>query len=306
MTNSPEPQQTPAGPAYQGRLLDRPDDEVIDQGAAFDIRTVLSRRGMLSLLGAGGVAALAACTTGSGAGSGSGAAVAATTAAGEIPEETNGPYPADGTTDLNILEQSGIERSDIRTNLGGGTPVAGVPLTFTFTLTDLTKNNAPFAGAAVYLWHCDAQGRYSMYTSGVENETWLRGIQVADAAGRVTFTTVVPGCYQGRWTHFHFEVFGDLASATDVKNAIATSQVAFPADMLSAVYAGDGYAGSARNLARVGTQPADDGLFGDGDVSLQIPTMSGDVASGYAGSLPVAIDTTTAPGGARMGGGPRR
>ncbi len=305
MTNSPEPQQTPAGPAYQGRLLDRPGEEVIDQGAAFDIRTVLSRRGMLGLLGAGGVAALAACTTGVGATTESAAATSGT-AVGEIPEETNGPYPADGTTDLNILRQSGIERSDIRTNLGGGTPVAGVPLTFTFTLTDMAKGNVPFAGAAVYLWHCDAQGRYSMYTDGVENETWLRGIQVADDQGRVTFTTIVPGCYQGRWTHFHFEVFGDLASATDAQNAIATSQVAFPADMLEAVYADSRYPNSARNLARVGAQPADDRLFGDGDVNLQLPTMTGDVASGYAGSLPVAIDTTTAPGGGGMGGRPPR
>ncbi|PZQ90362.1 MAG: 3,4-dioxygenase subunit beta [Leifsonia xyli] len=310
MSRIPEPTQTPDGPAYEGRLLDRADDEVVDQGAPFDMRTLVTRR---TLLGAGVVGAsavaLAACTTTGTTTSGSttsgGSGTTTTTADGEIPEETNGPYPADGTNDVNVLEDSGIVRSDITSSLDGGTTVDGVPLTMTFTVTDMVNDNAPFEGAALYAWQCDAQGLYSMYSQGVEDETYLRGIQVADANGQLSFQTIVPGCYQGRWTHIHFEVYPDAASATDVSNAIATSQLAFPPEMLTDVYALDAYSGSAENLARVGTQVSDDDIFGEGDWSLQVPTVSGDVSSGYIASLNVAIDTSTAAdrGGSTGGGG---
>jgi len=310
----PEPDHTPAGPAYEGRLLDRPDDEVVDQGAGFDVRTLVTRRRLLGLVGVGvGAAALAACGASGSSGSGSSTTAASTgaTVDGEIPEETNGPYPADGTAEVNILEESGIVRSDITSSLGGGTTVDGVPLTLTFALTDVANDDAPFDGVAVYAWQCDAQGRYSMYSSGVEDETYLRGVQVADADGEVTFTTIVPGCYAGRWTHVHFEVYPDAASATDVAHVIATSQLAFPPDVLADVYGSsewsEVYAGSTDNLTAIGTQVSDDGLFGDGDWELQVPEISGDPTAGYTARLTVAVDTTTEPssgGGTGMGGPP--
>ena len=71
MTTTPDPTQTPEGPAYEGRLLVRPDDEVVDQGAGFDVTTLLTRRRVLSIAGVGvGALALAACGAG---GSGSSA-----------------------------------------------------------------------------------------------------------------------------------------------------------------------------------------------------------------------------------------
>lgn len=323
MAQIPDPESTPEGPTYEGRPLVRPDDEIVDQGAGFDIATLLTRRHVLGLVGAGvGAATLAACaSSGSDASGSSGSSSSSSdssgssstssgstaTAEGEIPEETNGPYPADGTdADLNVLEESGIERSDITSSLDDGATAEGVPLDFTFTLTDMANDNAPFEGAVLYIWHCDAQGRYSMYTSGVEDETFLRGIQTADADGAVTFTTIVPGCYAGRWTHMHFEVYPDADSATDVANVIATSQVAFPEDMLNAVYELDAYSGSAENLAGVGGLDSDN-IFSDG-YDLQMGSFTGDVDSGYIGSLTVGIDTTTEPGaaggGAPSGGGP--
>lgn len=314
MANVPEPEITQEGPAFEGRLLVRPEDEVVDQGAGFDMKTLVSRRGILSLVGLGvGAVTLAACagtsTDSSSASSTSGAteadATTTTTAGGEIPEETNGPYPADGTNDVNILEESGIVRSDITSSLDGGTTVDGVPLTLTFTVTDMANDNAPFAGVAVYIWQCDAEGLYSMYSQGVEDETYLRGIQIADSNGQVTFQTIVPGCYSGRWTHIHFEVYPDAESATTVTNAIATSQMAFPPEMLTGIYALDTYAGSAENLAGVGTAVADDDIFAEGDWQLQVPTIEGDIDSGYVGSLTVAIDTTTeADRGGTGSGGP--
>jgi protocatechuate 3,4-dioxygenase beta subunit len=301
----PEPEQTPGGPAYEGRLLARPDDEVVDQGAAFDARTLVSRRGVLSLLGLGvGAVTLAACTANStGTSSGAGSAASSGTSAGEIPEETNGPYPADGTNGVNILEESGIVRSDVTSSLDGGATVEGAALSMTFTVTDMANDGAPFAGAAVYMWQCDAAGLYSMYSQGAEDETYLRGVQVADADGVVTFQSIVPGCYSGRWTHIHFEVYPDADSAVAVENVIATSQLAFPPEMLADVYALSAYAGSSENLAGVGTQITDDGIFGDGDSSLQIPTISGDAESGYVAALSVAVDTATEPGSGMGGGG---
>lgn len=308
MATIPEPDRTSRGPAYEGRLLVRPDDEVVDQGVGFDIATLLTRRKVLGLVGAGvGAAALSACA-GSSSGSGSSSSGSDATAsgdaagpAGEIPEETNGPYPADGTNGVSVLEESGIERSDITTSLDGASSAAGVPLEFTFTLTDLA-NDAPFEGAVVYLWHCDAQGRYSMYSEGVEDDTFLRGTQVADAQGAVTFTTVVPGCYSGRWTHLHFEVYPDPEAATDVSGVIATSQVAFPVEMLDEVYALDTYAGSAQNLAEVGSIE-NDNIFSDG-YDLQLGSFTGSPDDGYLGSLSVGVDTNTEPSAGGAGPAP--
>jgi len=323
MTRIPEPDQTPLGPAYEGRLLDRPDDEVVDQGASFDMRTLVSRRNVLGIVGLGaGAVALAACTPQTAASTTSTATATATPTASatasatptatsaaaayaseEIPQETNGPYPADGTNGVDVLNQSGIVRSDIRSSLDGGATAEGVPLTFTFTLSDLANGNAAYAGAAVYVWHCDANGLYSMYSDAVVDETYLRGIQVADAQGQVTFTTIVPGCYSGRWTHIHFEVYPDAASATNVSNQIATSQAAFPQDMLDAVYALDTYPDSARNLAQIGSL-SNDNVFSDG-WDLEMGTFTGDPSTGYVGSLAVAIDATTAAT-VSGGGGPSR
>lgn len=303
MSRVPEPEKTVEGPAYQGRLLPRPEEDVVDQGAGFDVTTLLTRRRILGLLGAGvGAAALAACGSASSSSSGSASGSAATTD-GEIPQETNGPYPADGTNGTNVLTESGIVRSDITTSLDGGTTVDGVPLAFTFTVTDMANDDVPFEGVAVYLWQCDALGRYSMYSEGVEDETYLRGVQVADAKGQVTFKTIVPGCYDGRWTHMHFEVYPDAESATTGENAIATSQVAFPEEMLTTVYEDDAYEGSAENLTRVSLDT--DNVFSDG-YDLEMGTFTGSPSAGYKGSLSVAVDTTTeaAMGGAPSGGGP--
>ncbi|PPF50430.1 MULTISPECIES: intradiol ring-cleavage dioxygenase [unclassified Rathayibacter] len=306
MTRIPEPRSTPDGPAYEGRRLDRPEEEVVDQGLPFDVGTLFSRRGVLTLVGAGAATlGLAACATG-GSGSASSAAAtatvtptatatagAATAVAGEIPDETAGPYPGDGSNGVDILERSGIVRSDLRTSIGGGATADGVPLALTLTILDAANGDVPFAGAAVYVWHCDAHGDYSMYSSGVEDETYLRGVQVADASGVVSFASIVPACYSGRWPHIHFEVYPGVDSITDASNAIATSQVALQEEACTAVYALDAYAGSAANLARVGLDS--DSVFGDDGGALQLATMTGSPASGYSAALTASVDTRTAP-----------
>lgn len=295
MARVPEPEETPDGPTYEGRLLDHPDEEVVDQGAAFDIRTLFSRRSVIGVVGAGiGTVALAACGMNSASGSDSSVT--------EIPDETAGPYPADGSNGPDILEQSGIVRSDIRSNIDGSETVEGVALTFTLKVTDMANDNKAFEGVAVYAWHCDAQGRYSMYSEGVEDATWLRGVQVADEKGEVTFTSVFPACYTGRWTHIHFEIYPDVDSITDADNAIATSQMALPEDACNAVFELSVYDGSAENLSNVSLD--DDNVFGDDGGEHQMATISGDTDKGYVASLDVPVDTGTEPtGGAEPGGG---
>jgi protocatechuate 3,4-dioxygenase beta subunit len=309
MSRIPEPESTPDGPAYEGRLLTRPQDEVVDQGVAFDVRTLISRRGVLGMIGLGaGAVVLAACatdssdSTGTSGSAGAGSATS-TTSDGEIPDETAGPYPGDGSNGVNVLEESGIVRSDIRSSLDGGTTAAGVPMTFTLTILDIANDNAPFAGVAVYVWHCDAAGGYSMYSEGIEDETYLRGVQVADANGQVTFTSIYPACYTGRWPHIHFEVYPDVDSITDATNAIATSQAAMPEGASNDVYVLTEYAGSSANMAQVSLDA--DNVFGDDGGELQLATLTGDVTNGYVVSLTAGVDTATTPtaGAAPSGGG---
>jgi protocatechuate 3,4-dioxygenase beta subunit len=293
-------------PTYQGRPLPRPDEELVDQGLAFDVGTLMSRRRLLGVLGLGAAGiGLAACgasaTTTGAASSASGSATAAGTT--EIPDETAGPYPGDGSNGPDVLSQSGIVRSDIRSSFGTGSATAeGVPMTLQLTVTDLADGGDPFEGAAVYVWHCDRDGQYSMYASGLEDENYLRGVQVADANGTVTFTSIYPACYDGRWPHIHFEVYPDRDSIADASNAIATSQVAMPQDVCSTVYATSGYEQSKTNLSKVSL--TSDNVFGDDGGVTQIPTVSGDVSSGYTVALTAAVDTRTTPTGGSMGGGP--
>jgi protocatechuate 3,4-dioxygenase beta subunit len=297
-------------PTYEGRPLARPDEEIVDQGLGFDLGTLRSRRQMLRALGLGALGVgLAACGTAANAGTStasaatsSSATTAAAAAAGEIPEETAGPYPGDGSNGPDVLEESGVVRSDIRSSFGSYSGTAeGVPMTLELTISDLANGGSAFAGVAVYAWHCDREGRYSLYSEGVEDQNYLRGVQIADSSGKVSFTSIFPACYSGRWPHIHFEVYPDQASITDSTNAIATSQVALPQDVCETVYAQTGYEQSVTNLSQVSL--TSDGIFGDDGGASQLATVTGDVTSGYAVSLALGVDTTTTPGGGQVSGG---
>jgi protocatechuate 3,4-dioxygenase beta subunit len=141
------------------------------------------------------------------------------------------------------------------------------------------------AGGAVYIWHCDQEGRYSLYSQGVTGENYLRGVQEADDRGQVRFTTIFPACYSGRWPHIHFEVYPSLAKATTSSNKIATSQMALPEDACNAVYATSGYEQSVGNMSRLSLNT--DNVFSDG-YDLQLPAMTGD-ASGYQLTFSCAV-----------------
>ena len=290
---------------YEGRPLPRPEEEVVDQGLAFDVGTLLSRRQALRALGLGVTALGFAACSGSGSATSTSSSTSSATGTGasaEIPDETAGPYPGDGSNGPDLLEQSGVVRSDITSSFGDASGTAqGVPMQLELVLSDLAKDGAPFTGAAVYVWHCDREGRYSLYSDGATDQNYLRGVQVADADGKVRFTSIFPACYPGRWPHIHFEVYPSRGDITDAGKAIATSQVALPKDACDAVYATQGYETSVRSLSQLSL--ASDNVFGDDGGASQLGAVSGDAARGYTVSLAVGVDTTTTPTG---GGGPPR
>ncbi|HKE15288.1 MAG TPA: hypothetical protein VKB80_10505 [Kofleriaceae bacterium] len=206
-----------------------------------------------------------------------------------IPRETAGPFPGDGSNGANALALPGIVRGDIRSSIAGASATAeGVPLTLRLVLLDAGGDCAPLAGRAVYVWHCDREGRYSMYSGGVTGENYLRGVQESDEGGTVSFTTIFPGCYPGRMPHIHFTVYESLAAASAPPPAAAllTSQLAFPVDACNQVYALPGYEPSRDALAPMSFER--DGVFREG-VSLQLAGMSGAADDELVATLEVAV-----------------
>jgi protocatechuate 3,4-dioxygenase beta subunit len=280
------------------------------------VRRAMGRRGVLGVFGGLGAAALVGCaaddssstatsstSTSSqggppeggmgappdGGGGGMGAVSQDGLDDGDIPEETNGPYPADGSNGVNVLSESGIVREDIRSSFGDASGVAeGVPLRIQLKVYD---NNADgmtaYAGAAVYIWHCDREGNYSLYSDGITEENYLRGVQEVAEDGSLSFTSIFPACYSGRWPHLHFEVYPSLDDATSASNKLRTSQIAFPQDVCETVYStADGYSASVDNLAQVSLDS--DNVFGDGH-SLQLGNLTGSVDEGYTLKLNVPV-----------------
>lgn len=128
-----------------------------------------------------------------------------------------------------------------------------------------------------------------MYSSGVTAQNYLRGVQLSNADGRVSCTAIFPGCYAGRWPHLHFEVFASLARATSGANGLKTSPLALPEDACRRVYATSPYT-SGSSLANLnGITLASDGIFGDDRGALQLATVTGSVATGFAATLEVGI-----------------
>src|SRR4051795_8008098 len=233
-----------------------------------DLVKLASRRDALRIFGAGGAAAILSTL-------GASRALAATPTAA-VPSETAGPYPGDGSNGPDVLDDASIVRHDIRRSFGSSRTLAkGVRLRVNLTVTDASNDYAPLTGLAVYLWHCDRSGRYSMYSSGVENENYLRGIAKTDSEGTAWFKTIFPGCYSGRWPHIHFEVYRSVAKAVGDGPIVKTSQIALPKAVCKKVYATRGYSGSLANLAHISL--ATDSVFGEDRAIHQLATVTGNI-----------------------------
>ena len=300
--------------------------DINDLGLQADLsmwgRKPLERRRILQMGMVGIGVLLTSCGTASSATSGG----TGTACLAEIPEETAGPYPADGSVGgpgdgdpagtppgpangtppsgpppgespvsamqsdaaVNVLTRSGIVRSDIRTSLETGNTALGVPATINLQLVNSAGACEPLAGYAVYLWHCTREGEYSLYSENVLEEDFLRGVQATNAEGMVSFTTIFPACYAGRWPHVHFEIYSALDQATSAANKLHTSQLALPQAVCEAVYNNaEGYGASVGNLAQLTLET--DNVFSDGYAS-QLAAVTGSVANGYTITLQMGLD----------------
>lgn len=253
-----------------------------DLGFQHDLPRLIGRRRALSLLGGVGLAA-------------AGGLPAQAARCFALPWETEGPFPADGSNGrggraLNLLPQAGVVRDDLRSSFGPMMPVAdGVALELELTLVN-ADGCTPLEDHAIYLWHCDAAGRYSLYD--LPDANYLRGVGVTDSDGEVGVTTIVPGCYAGRWPHIHFEIFESADAAVAGARSLLTSQIALPEMATAEVYrTGGPYGDALRNLRRVGIPR--DTVFRDNtpqQLAQQTLSMSGGPEDGYTGTLTIPVD----------------
>ncbi|PSR52032.1 intradiol ring-cleavage dioxygenase [Adhaeribacter arboris] len=180
------------------------------------------------------------------------------------PSETEGPFPTKSPA------------SYVRSDITDGRP--GYKLTAKITIGNTNNGCAGLANAIVDIWHCDAEGNYSEYggsgmqSTNLQSVHFLRGRQVTDANGLVTFTTIFPGWYNGRATHIHVHIYN--AGGTSLK----VTQIAFPEGSGTALAAVNGY-----NKGLSGyTYNAKDNVFSDDSAGVQIATVTGNTTDGFA------------------------
>ena len=191
------------------------------------------------------------------------------------PEQTEGPYFVDEM----------LNRTDIRTDSTDGSSVVGIPLVLSLCLSAINGTDCkPLPNAVVDVWHCDSNGVYSDVRDrsfDTTGKTFLRGYQVTDTNGKVTFTTIYPGWYWGRTVHIHFKVRADTGGG---KVKIFTSQLYFDDAFTDTVYSLPPY----NNRGERSTRNEQDGIFRNGGQNLLLK-LAGD-ANGYTASLDIGVD----------------
>lgn len=157
----------------------------------------------------------------------------------------------------------------------------GIPLTINITVNNTNGNCTALQGAIVDIWHCDKDGYYSEYGgTGMQsvdytNVHFLRGRQIADANGLVTFNSIFPGWYNGRATHIHVHIYNASGSS------LLVTQIAFPEGSNSATVQVNASTANGYTKGMTGyTYNASDNVFSDG-VTNELATVSGSVANGF-------------------------
>ncbi|MER6672039.1 intradiol ring-cleavage dioxygenase [Streptomyces sp. NPDC000983] len=222
---------------------------------------------------------------------------------------TEGPYYLDGA----------LVRKDITEGK------SGVPLTLRLTVVDATDGCTPVPGAAVEIWHCDAWGYYSGYTtanpggsapaesedgSTADDDTYLRGYQIANANGVVKFRTIFPGWYTPRTCHIHVKVHtgGEKEDGTYEGGKVNfTGQLFFDDEAAQEIFTLEPYDRHSGSYTKLDDDMVyDGGGAGSGLLTLE-PVKKADPAKGYRGFLTLGVDpdaeNTGAGGGAGGGDG---
>ena len=175
------------------------------------------------------------------------------------PELTEGPYY--------------IANEKVRRNITEGKP--GAALTLKLTVVDASTCK-PIKNAAVDIWHCDAIGEYSAFTTP-NQRTYLRGVQRTDANGVATFQTIYPGWYTGRAVHIHVKVHVG-------GSVVHTGQFFFADSVTDAVYRRAPYKSRPNRT----TRNANDSIYvNGGSKSLLRVVKSG---SGYIGRITMGVN----------------
>ena len=184
-----------------------------------------------------------------------------------VPEMTEGPY----YLDLDLV------RSDITEDR------AGAPLALSIVVASM-EGCTPIQDAAVDLWHCDAEGIYSGFVaastgqgSGTDDSIFLRGTQLTDANGQVTFQTLYPGWYQGRTVHMHMKVHVGGSQ-------IHTTQLFFDDAFTDQVYSSNEPYSSRNNRDMLNGK---DGIYLGGGEATTLTVTESD--GGYAATLVVGV-----------------
>jgi protocatechuate 3,4-dioxygenase beta subunit len=219
----------------------------------------LTRR---SLMGLGGIAALGAAGLAPETSEGAGPAAVSSGAVSCVlaPEQTEGPYYIAG--------------EKLRHDVREGKP--GTPLTLRLSVVSASSCRA-VRSAVVEIWHCDAAGEYSGFTTtGVGQRTYLRGGQRTDASGLASFLTIYPGWYQGRTVHIHVKVHVG-------GNVVHTGQLYFPDALTDAVYRQAPYS------SRPGrdTRNANDAIFRNGGSGSLLALHR--AGTGYVGAITMGV-----------------
>jgi protocatechuate 3,4-dioxygenase beta subunit len=185
---------------------------------------------------------------------------------------------------------SGYLRSNVLSNTDGSNVQSGVPLALTITVLDAKNSCAPAQAVQVDIWCCNASGVYSGEASlGTASQSWLRGYQLTDASGKVTFNTIIPGWYAGRATHIHLRLRSTYDSSSS--GGTNTTQLFVDQTLINSIYT------SVAPYSARGTNPttnANDRVYSQQEHSTNLLTLAGSASSGYSASVTLYVPVTTA------------
>ena len=268
------------------------------------IGQLLSRRDALKLLGLGSAAFLVACAAPEGTSTLVPTPASTLASSTQVPSGTSTALDCVVRPEMTIgpyFVDDQLNRSDIRSEPSDTSVREGLPLTIAIGVFDVANNSCtPITDAQIDIWHCDAAGMYSGVADqgfNTEGQTFLRGYQLTDAAGKVQFLTIYPGWYSGRAVHIHFTIRTTGAAGNDYQ---FTSQFFFDDALTDQVHALEPYASKGQRDTRNST----DNIFMGGGEQLLL-SLEGDTTTGYTGIMNIGLDLTDIEVGASdSAGGP--
>jgi len=207
--------------------------------------------------------------------------VTAPVACSETLEGEEGPYFVDDSA-------TGYLRSNILTNLDGTDEQSGIPLALTIYVYDAKNSCAALQSVQVDIWHCNSNGVYSAEESeSTTGQSWLRGYQITDATGKVQFTTIIPGWYEGRTTHIHLRLRSTYDDTDD--SGTNTMQLFFDQTLVDTI---DTTIAPYSSEGKNSTTNASDRVYSQQEDGTTLMSLTGNTTDGYSASFNVYLPIT--------------